>query len=473
MEQMTVLIAEDDEDLRHALVQGLELAGHRVAAFASAEGVLGSISRDFRGVLVSDLRMPGRDGLALMRDALEIDAALPVILISGHADVPIAVEAMRAGAYDFVEKPFATARLVAGVERALEKRRLVLENRALRERLDGSGGIETRLVGRAPAMERLRQELLMLAGTDADVLVVGETGVGKEVAARLLQDEGPRRGGPFVALNCGALPAEIIESELFGHEAGAFTGAQRQRIGKLEHAQGGTVFLDEIESMPLELQVKLLRVIESRSIERLGSNRVIPLDVRFVAATKSDLVRACDAGRFRRDLYYRLNVVTIRIPPLRERKEDIPLLFHHLAREARSRYRREIPEPDPVALVRLLAYDWPGNVRELRNAADRFVLGFGLDPAIGASGGGGEAGPSHAALSASGSLAERLHSIERVLIEDELRRHGGRLRPTYEALGISRKTLYDKMRRLEIQSADGLGDEGGGTDEARQGAAPG
>ena len=346
MDQSTVLFVDDETDLREALAQGLELAGHRVEAYPNAEGVLDRVSRDFYGVLVTDIRMPKMDGLALMKAAFDIDTAFSVILITGHGDVPLAVEAMRAGAYDFIEKPFPVARLANVVERALEKRRLVLENRVLREQLGDTAGLAARLVGRSPAIERLRAAVQALAATDADVLILGETGAGKEVVARALHEEGVRKDGPFVALNCGALPAEIIESELFGHEQGAFTGASRQRIGKLEHADGGTVFLDEIESMPLELQVKLLRVIENRTIERLGSNKTIELDVRFVAATKVDLEKESAAGRFRRDLYYRLNVVSLDIPPLRDRREDIPLLFHHLAREARARYRREIPGPD-------------------------------------------------------------------------------------------------------------------------------
>ncbi len=369
MDQGCVLLVDDEEDLRASLTQGLELSGQTVMATGNPEDALERITRDFYGVLVTDIRMPGEDGFQVMRKAFEIDPALPVVLITGHGDVPLAVEAMRAGAYDFMEKPFSVSSLASVVDRALDKRRLVLENRKLREELADRTGIEGRLVGRAPAMDQLRRTVLALAPTDADVLILGETGAGKEVVARALHDEGPRQSRPFVALNCGALPAEIIESELFGHEKGAFTGASGQRIGKLEHAHGGTVFLDEIESMPLELQVKLLRVIETRTIERLGSNKSIDLDVRFIAATKEDLEAAGRDGRFRLDLFYRLNVVTVAIPPLRERLEDIPLLFQHLAVEARARYRREIPDMPDSFLAKLMAHDWPGNVRELRNVA--------------------------------------------------------------------------------------------------------
>ena len=440
MDQATVLLIDDEEDLRGSLSQGLELSGQEVFASDKPEEALERIKRDYYGVLVTDIRMPGNDGFQVMKRAFEIDPALPVVLITGHGDVPLAVEAMRAGAYDFLEKPFSVSHLASVVERALDKRRLVLENRKLREELADRSGLESRLVGRTAAMDLLRRNVTALASTDADVLILGETGSGKEVVSRALHDEGPRKDKPFVALNCGALPAEIIESELFGHEKGAFTGASGQRIGKLEHAHGGTVFLDEIESMPLELQVKLLRVIETRSIERLGSNKPIELDVRFIAATKEDLEAAGKDGRFRLDLFYRLNVVNVTIPPLRERLEDIPLLFQHLAVEARARYRREIPDISDAYLADLMAREWSGNVRELRNVADRFVLGLELQPEP---------------QSAPGaSLFDQVASYERALIAAELKRNGAAIKPTYENLGLSRKALYEKMRKY------GLGKDG-------------
>lgn len=436
MDQAKVLLIDDEEALRGSLSQGLELTGQDVFATGTPEQALERINRGFYGVLVTDIRMPGTDGFQVMKTAFEIDPALPVVLITGHGDVPLAVEAMRAGAYDFLEKPFSVSHLASVVERALDKRRLVLENRKLREELADRTGLESRLVGRTAVMDLLRKNVTALAATDADVLILGETGSGKEVVARALHDEGPRKVKPFVALNCGALPAEIIESELFGHEKGAFTGASGQRIGKLEHAHGGTVFLDEIESMPLELQVKLLRVIETRTIERLGSNKAIDLDVRFIAATKEDLEEAGKAGRFRLDLFYRLNVVHVAIPPLRDRLEDIPLLFRHLAIEARARYRREIPDISEAYLAGLMARDWPGNVRELRNVADRFVLGLEqqADPA-----------PATGA-----NLFEQVAGFEKALIAAELKRNGGAIKPTYENLGLSRKALYEKMRKYAL-----------------------
>mgnify|MGYP000079192090 CR=1 FL=1 len=461
MEEGRVLFVDDEEPLRHAVQQGLELAGHNVACFATARSAEAQLSRDLYGVVVSDIKMPDMDGFALLRRALEIDPALPVVLVTGHGDVPLAVEAMRAGAYDFIEKPFDTAHLASVVARALEKRRLVLEVRKLRQELETGSGLEARLVGRSPAIERLRGQVLALADTDVDVLLVGETGSGKEVVARALHDFGGRRDRPFVAINCGAVPAEIIESELFGHVAGAFTGAQKPRTGKLEFADGGTVLLDEIESMPLALQVKLLRAIETRTIERLGSNTPVPLDIRFVAASKADLQAESRAGRFREDLYYRLNVVSLAVPTLRERREDIPLLFNHLAREARTRYRRDIPELDGALISALMAHDWPGNVRELRNAADRFVLGLGeVVPGVPAP---GEvaAGADGVAVTGQGTLPERLDAVEKSILMAELRRNNGSLKATYESLGLSRKTLYDKLQRHGLRREDFLVSEEG------------
>jgi len=446
MNQPYVLLLDDDADLRHAVSQGLELEGHEVSVFEDPSAALSTISRDDYAVIVSDIMMPKMDGFAVLTQVMEIDPVLPVILITGHGDVPLAVNAMKSGAYDFIEKPFTVQKLAAVVERALEKRRLVLENRRLRETLDEATDLSSRLVGRAPSIESLRSQILALADADVDVLVLGETGTGKEVVARGLHDFSSRKDAPFVALNCAALPKDIIESELFGHEAGAFTGANKARVGKLEYANGGTVFLDEIESMPLDVQAKLLRALEDRTIVRLGANQSIQLDVRFIAATKVDLGENSESGGFRSDLYYRLNVAALQIPPLRDRKEDIPLLFFHLAREARGKFRREIPTVSPALETDLVNYDWPGNVRELRNTADRFVLGL-WD---------GFEGQNSGQDNATGDLATRVQAFEKSVIEREIQSHGGQLKATYESLGLSRKGLYDKMKRLGIRmSSDG------------------
>ncbi|MCP1366865.1 sigma-54 dependent transcriptional regulator, partial [Halomonas sp. BBD48] len=327
-----VLIVDDEEHLRITASQTLELAGYRPEALSSAEAALDALSPDYPGVLITDIRMPGMDGMALLREVHRRDPDLPVILITGHGDISTAVEAMREGAWDFLEKPFAGEQLADVVRRATEKRQLSLENRHLKAELDAQRAAPgPRIVGRTSAIQHLSAMLQRISQVDADVLLFGETGVGKDLVARSLHERSPRSGRPFVAINCGAVPESIIESELFGHEKGAFTGAVERRIGKFEHANGGSVFLDEIESMPLALQVKLLRVLQERSVERLGANEPIPLDIRIIAATKTDLKAAAEHGTFREDLYYRLNVVTLPIPPLRERREDIPLLFQHFA----------------------------------------------------------------------------------------------------------------------------------------------
>lgn len=428
-----VLFVDDEAQLREAAGQSLMLADIAVDMHGEAEAALALLSRQFDGILVTDIRMPGMDGLTLMARALEIDPELPVILVTGHGDVELAVAAMRDGAYDFMEKPYAPARLVDAVRRALDKRRLTLENRALRREVGRRDAIEVRLTGRSKAMVALRAELRAVAATEADVLITGETGSGKEVAARALHRGSSRSDGPFVHINCAALPEGLIESELFGHEAGAFAGAARARVGKFEHARRGIVFLDEIDSLPLPLQGKLLQVLENRELTRLGSNDVLALDIRVLAAAKSDLVAAAAEGRFRADLLYRLNVVTLRMPPLSERRDDIAALFAQLTQEAAARYKRPAPELPGAILTRLAARDWPGNVRELRNMAERHVLGLDLD--LGQP------------LDTQQGLSEAMAAQEKALIAATLSAQGGSLKETYQALGISRKALYEKMQR--------------------------
>ena len=451
--RIQVLLIDDDPHLRQALYQTLDLAGLHVLPLAEATGIAARIERNWPGVVVSDIRMPGLDGLQLLEQLQQADPQLPVILITGHGDVPMAVQAMRAGAFDFLEKPFASDDLLASVRRALALRQLVLENRSLRLALADRQQLSARLLGRSPAMQRMREQLGALAAIDTDVLILGETGAGKEVVARALHDHSSRRNGPFVAINAGALAESVVESELFGHEAGAFTGAQKRRIGKFEFANGGTLFLDEIESMSLEVQVKLLRLLQERVVERLGGNQLIPLDIRIIAASKEDLRSSADQGRFRADLYYRLNVTPLRIPPLRERGDDVLSLFQHFADAASARHSlpvRELPAP---ARAQLLRHGWPGNVRELQNAAQRFALGLELglqDPL---------ASPAAQQAAATGGLSQQVDAYERALIGAELARPHNSLRSLAEALGLPRKTLHDKLRKhgLSLAAAD-LGD---------------
>nr|MBP8236467.1 sigma-54-dependent Fis family transcriptional regulator [Pseudomonas sp.] len=357
-----VIVVDDEAAIREAVQQWLELSGFRVHSCATAQAALALVDRDYPGIIISDVRMPGTDGLQLLDSVLERDRDLPVILITGHGDVPMAVQALRQGAYDFIEKPFTPERLLDSVRRALDKRRLVCENRQLRQQFALKDHIEAQLLGVSRPMETLRRQILELAGTSVNILLRGDTGSGKERVARCLHDFSNRAGKPFVALNCAAIPEHLFESELFGHESGAFTGAQGKRIGRIEHADGGTLFLDEVESLPLAQQVKLLRVLQEKTLERLGSNRSIQVDLRVISAVKPDLLDEVKAGRFREDLYYRLNVATLRIPPLRERREDIPLLFEHFANQAAQRHGRETPNLPPSELTRLLGHDWPGNV---------------------------------------------------------------------------------------------------------------
>ena len=442
MSEEHVLFVDDEEDLRRVACQTLDLAELSVKAFASGEEALSSISRNFPGILVTDIRMAGLDGLGLMRRALEIDPEFPVILVTGHGDVDLAVQSMRDGAYDFLEKPYNPTRLVETTKRALEKRRLTLENRALRREVGDRDPIEARLVGRTPVMVETRAKIRAIAQTRADVLIIGETGTGKEVAARALHRASNRSDKPFVAINCAALPSELVESELFGHEAGAFPGATRARYGKFEHARGGTVFLDEIDSLELALQAKLLHAIENREVVRLGSNDTIQLDVRFVAASKSDLEAAAGEGSFRSDLLYRLNVATIQMPTLDQRREDIPRLFAHLVNQAGLRDQRQAPEIPNSVFNQVSSRDWPGNVRELKNVADRFALGLDLD--LGSS----------TEPSTMKPLSEQVAAYERSLIAASITAHAGSLKGTYESLGLSRRALYEKMQKYGLARED-------------------
>ncbi|RVU85992.1 sigma-54-dependent Fis family transcriptional regulator [Leucothrix sargassi] len=441
--QQSILLVDDEKHLRLACTQSLELAGLDVQSFSSAEGVLEALGEDWPGVVVTDIRMPGMDGLTLMAKILELDKELPVVLITGHGDVPMAVQAMRDGAYDFIEKPFPSEMLVDAVKRAMEKRRLVMENRYLRQKLDSSHDLDKTLLGTHPSMVDLREQIMNLADINVDVLINGETGAGKELVARSLHQFSMRANKRFVAVNCGSLPANIIESELFGHEAGAFVGATEQRIGKFEHANGGTLFLDEIESMPLDLQIKLLRVLQDRLVVRLGSNTEVPIDVVVLAASKVNLLDACKAGQFREDLYYRLNVLSLHLSPLRERPEDIPLLFQHFVNQAAEAHKREAPTVSSDVIAALVAHDWPGNVRELQNLAVRFALGVPVSLLA----------QPQSIMPEHGTLAEKVNAFEKQVIESSIREHGGSLKATYESLGVSRKTLYDKIQKHDIETA--------------------
>jgi len=447
----TIIFIDDEKHIRIANKQTLELAGFEVQCFSSAEEALSLLTLEWSGIVVCDIKMPGMDGLEFLEKAQEIDRDIPVILVSGHGDISMAVGAIRDGAYDFIEKPFAAERLIETVRRAMEKRYLTLENRTLRLKLEAQNVPGPRIIGRTLAIQKLRATIAQVSDAAADVLILGETGTGKELVSRSLHEHSHRADKNFVAINCGAVPENLIESELFGHEAGAFTGAQERRIGKFEHANKGTLFLDEIESMPMVTQVRLLRVLQERAVERLGSNELTPLDLRIVAATKIDLKEAAERGEFREDLYYRLNVVTIDIPPLRDRREDIPLLFHHFLLVANSHYKVEAPSPSGKQIAALLSHNWPGNVRELRNIAERYVLlggssGYDLDQIL--------HGSDEENSSTETSLPTQVDRFEKSLIEQALLAHKGNIKETMSSLAIPRKTLYDKMKKYGLDKSN-------------------
>lgn len=439
-----VIFIDDDKFIRKSATQSMEMEGFKVESYADAASALAGIDTECTCVIVTDIKMPGISGLELLQRIKEIDANIPVILITGQGDIATAVQAMRDGAHDFLEKPFAPDNLIEVVRKAYDKRMLVLENRNLKKELELQNAPGLRIIGKTVAIQQLRNQITRLAGTDTDILLWGETGTGKDLVARNLHEISKRRKAPFVAINCGALPESIIESELFGHAAGAFTGASKPRIGKFEYANGGTIFLDEIESMPLDLQVKLLRVLHERVVEPLGSNKQLPIDIRVIAATKIDLKQACAEGSFREDLYYRLNVITLSLPTLRDCVEDIQLLFHHYALIAAARHESDLPELSSEQLQQLLMYHWPGNVRELKNAAERFVLtgdasNLDLDEIIRAT-----------AQGEAIDLHNRVEWFEKNLIEQALEKCAGSINETLEVLGTPRKTLYDKMRKYGI-----------------------
>lgn len=442
MNAIPVILVDDEADIRDAWAETLALEVYEPFTFADGREAVRALDRNWPGVVVTDLRMPGMDGVGVLEAVRDIDRDIPVIIITGHGDVPMAVSAVRNGAYDFIEKPTEPEVLLAAVERGARMRQLVLQNRQLLNRVGDHYALEKRLIGNSAVIQRLRKRIAAVALADVNTVIYGETGSGKEVVANALHRLSQRSDGPFVALNCGALPDTLIASELFGHEAGAFTGADRRRIGRLEQASGGTLFLDEIESMPLAHQTQLLRALQSQTITRLGGKEEIGINVRVIAAAKQDLEDAADEGTFRADLYYRIAVATLSIPPLRERREDVPLLFVHYAQQAGRRAGRAFTEPDHDLLEELSNRPWKGNVRELINAAERYALGIDGD------------GRGKASADGEPGLAEQLDAFERRVISTALHRTGGRVQMAAECLKIPRKKLYLRMQRHGLARED-------------------
>jgi len=452
---LQVIVIDDEAIVRHSMLQTLELEGYHAGAYEDPLIAIAQCTNHWQGIVICDVRMNCMDGIEVLERILLIDREIPVIMFSAHADIMIAIKAIRLGAYDFLEKTDDPQNHLNTVQRALQKRQLVLENRALKASLAQEQKIEHRLIGQSEHIQKLRESVLRLAQVDVDLIIHGETGTGKEVVAQCLHDYSPRAKKPFVALNCGALADNIIESELFGHEAGAFTGAIKKRVGKIEYANAGTLFLDEIESMPLSLQVKLLRVIQERSLQRLGGNTNINVDIRIIAASKVDLLEESYNGHFREDLYYRLNVAALNIPTLNQRKEDIALLFSHFAQISASKLKREVEPITQTLIKQLTAQNWPGNVRELQNAAERWVIGLPLSfnaleamPANVRSNN-EQFSPSQDICNSLG-LHEQLDLHEKNIISQALQKNMGHIEKTAESLAIPRKKLYLRMKKYNL-----------------------
>lgn len=437
MAEPAILFVDDDAALREANVQTLELAGLAVQSFAGARAALSAINPGFAGAVITDIRMPGMDGLQFFERIRAIDPEIPVILITGHGDVPMAVRALQDGAFDFLAKPFAAGHLAASASKALAARALVLDNRRLRAA--EAVRTESPLIGDSPAMVRLRETIAQVARADIDVLIEGETGTGKELVAAMLHRGSPRGARPFVAVNCAALPEAYAEIELLGHAADAVPGSRFARTGRIEASNRGTLFLDDIDGMPPSVQSRLLRVIEEREVLPIGEARPVPLDLRVIASVKPGLEALIERGQFRRDLFFRLNVVRLSLPPLRERRTDIAPLFAAFVREATAQTGRTDFRVTDGVRRHLIEHDWPGNVRELRNFAFSAVLDI-AEPV--------------AWESAELGLAERMRAYEEMLVREALALAGGSVTRATELLRVPRKTLYDKMQRAGIVPSD-------------------
>jgi two-component system, NtrC family, nitrogen regulation response regulator NtrX len=448
-----LLLVDDDPNTLASLSRAFRLAGHEATVCDNAARAVELLRTDTFDVILSDVVMPGRSGLELLEDLKKAGVKTPIVLISGQANIEMAVKATKLGALDFLEKPLSTDKLLVTVENALRLSRLEDENRELRHRLG-----KHELVGSGPAMKKLIAQIERVAASETRVCILGETGTGKELVARAIHEKSPRHEHPFITLNCAAVPAELIESELFGHEKGAFTGAAVKHLGKFEQADGGTLFLDEIGDMPVAMQAKLLRVLEEGEVERVGGDKPIKVNVRVLVATHRNLEELVKQNAFRRDLFHRIYVFPLTLPPLRERKEDFAELVAHFARQvaAQNGWKEKIFAAE--AIDELRKYGWPGNVRELRNIVERLILLSSEDDVKAAdvrlilptSDSASESGTSVAAGSATGTLAERTEAFEREVMMAEIRRHNFHMTNVARALGLERSHLYKKCQQLGI-----------------------
>jgi two-component system, NtrC family, nitrogen regulation response regulator NtrX len=448
-----ILVIDDDANTLASLARAFRLAGHEATVCDNAARALELAKTERFDLILSDVVMPGRDGIALLEDLKNAGVTAPTVMISGQATIEMAVKATRLGASDFLEKPISTDKLLVTVENALRLKHLEEENRDLRRRLG-----RHHIVWASAAMREVMAQVEHVAASETRVCIRGETGTGKELIARTLHEKSPRRSGPFISLNCAAIPAELMESELFGHEKGSFTGAAARHVGKFEHAHGGTLFLDEIGDMPLTMQAKLLRVLEEGEIERVGGDKPFAVDVRVVVATHRNLEEQVRQGTFREDLYHRVFVFPIVLPPLRERREDIRVLAEHFVRQLADQNNWKPKSFSAEAMVALERYAWPGNVRELRNVVERVLLlspadvveAATVDRALPQAVAGNSHGfPATGAL-AIGSLAQRVEEFERETLLAELKRHRHHMTNTAKALGLERSHLYKKCQQLGI-----------------------
>ncbi|HSB68230.1 MAG TPA: sigma-54 dependent transcriptional regulator [Candidatus Methylomirabilis sp.] len=451
--QERILIVDDEEQMRDLLVKVLEKNGYQVAVSGDGAQALAFLEKEPVDLVVTDVRMPGMSGMEALRAIKELNPEIVVIIMTAFGSIDQAVQAVKEGAYDYINKPFKIDEMLLTIEKALEERRLRHEVTTLRQELRTRYRFEN-LIGKSRAMQEVFSLIEQVAGSRSTVMIYGKSGTGKELVAKAVHYNSPRLSKAFVAVNCAAIPSELLESELFGHEKGSFTGAVATKVGKFELATGGSLFLDEVGSMRLDLQAKILRALQEREVERVGGTRTIKIDVRVIAATNRDLKKAVDEGTFREDLYYRLNVVPITLPDLKDRQEDIPLLANHFMQKFSMESNPNIREISKEAMAILLSYSWPGNVRELENVIERAVT-LGRDPAI-------QPGdlPPHLAGGADPlerALAKEatLEDLERDYIGVILRRTKGHQIRAASILGIDRRTLYRKIRRYSIK----LGEE--------------
>ncbi|MGQ9497362.1 MAG: sigma-54-dependent transcriptional regulator [Desulfotomaculales bacterium] len=449
-----ILVVDDEESVCQMLRDVLEAEGYAVSTALQPLEAFKCLEQEEINAALVDIRMPDMDGLELFARIRDAGYRLPVILITAYGTTDTAIQAMKLGAFDYVLKPFNIEELLLTVKKAVEVDQMARQVKALRRELAGEAP-EEELIGRSPAMLEVSKEIGRFADTDNTVLITGETGTGKELVAGALHRNSRRREGPFVRINCAAIPENLLESELFGHEKGAFTGATGRKLGKFELAEGGTIFLDEISEMSPAMQSKLLRVLQEKEFDRIGGTRTIRVDVRIIAATNRELAQMVRDGAFREDLYYRLNMVTIRVPPLRERKEDIPLLAEYFVRKAAAREEKPVQGIAPEALDLLVTYDWPGNVRELRNVCERAVilargpviLPEDLPPSLQP-----EFRPDTGFAPRGATLREILDDVERSVILRTLREHNYNRSKTAQALGINRRTLYNKLKEYGLDN---------------------